>query len=188
MHKKAIEAARLEFARADEAIQFLGASHDFSEVETHWARFLTAASRVYTKLEQGAKGHPHSAGWYSTKVHQRRTQPLLSYIWHARNADEHTLQDVTQQVPATVKHVAPTIADLEVLARAKAQSKLPMVGLALIEVTPTQVRLLPVKDRGRLYSPPHEYPTPLQAGINALAALEAMLFEADGLVVRRHLC
>jgi hypothetical protein len=35
-------------------------------------------------------------GGYGRAKHERRNDPLLSYIHHARNADEHGIKDITR--------------------------------------------------------------------------------------------
>jgi hypothetical protein len=51
MDKKAAAAARRELTRALDSIDALGASNNFDEIQTHWAAFLTAAGRIFTKLD-----------------------------------------------------------------------------------------------------------------------------------------
>src|SRR5262249_4911621 len=97
MDRKAFIAARTEFDRAHQSLIELGASNNFAEIERCWTSFLVSAGRVFTKLEQGQKHSAKSRAWWSKKVHQRRTDPLLCYIWHARNADEQTIAPVTNE-------------------------------------------------------------------------------------------
>lgn len=53
-----------------------------------------AAGTIYTKLEQGAKGHGKSAGWYGRKKKERKDDPLLRYLHYARNSEEHGIERV----------------------------------------------------------------------------------------------
>src|ERR1035438_7608475 len=105
----AVKAAWTEFNRAFQSITELGTSNHYAEVERHWAAFLVSAGRVFTKLEQAAKGSSKSEAWWGHQVKQRRTEPLLRYIWHARNADEHGIQPVTEMHPGSIKEVMPTL-------------------------------------------------------------------------------
>jgi hypothetical protein len=180
MDKKAVDAARVEFNRATDSIDALGASNSFEEIQTHWTAFLTAAGRVFTKLEQGSKAK--SANWFGTKIHQRRTDPLLCYIWHARNADEHTLQQITQQHPGSIVGVTPTPQEVENFHRTMQQQPLPYKALAVLEVTVPHIRMLDVMDRGTRYSPPANIPVPYNAGMLALSMLSAILTEAEALI------
>jgi hypothetical protein len=40
--------------------------------------------------------------WWKRKMDERRDDPLLSYIHHARNSDTHCLEDTTQRLPAGI--------------------------------------------------------------------------------------
>jgi hypothetical protein len=60
------------------------------------------SSTIYSKLEQGAKGCGPSDAWFGRKKYDRKTDPLLRYIHHARNADEHGLEAVTSHDPASL--------------------------------------------------------------------------------------
>jgi hypothetical protein len=106
MKRKAVESARVEFNRAREAMKALATSNNFDEIARHWAAFLVAAARIFTKLEQGSKDFQKSRAWWSTKIHQRRNDSLLRYLWHARNADEHTIEAVTLTHLARIMHHA----------------------------------------------------------------------------------
>src|SRR5438045_1159874 len=83
----------LELARA--AAENLHAENGFKPYQQAWSLFLSQVSRFYSKMEQGSKGCGKSEGWFGRKKHERRSDPLLSYIHHARDADEHGLECVT---------------------------------------------------------------------------------------------
>jgi hypothetical protein len=106
---------------------------------------------------------------------------LLCYLWHARNADEHAVLEITQPQPGTVREIAPTAEDLEGLKRSReaAGKNEPMTVLAMLEITPPHIRLLPVVNRGQTYYPPPGL-VPFDAGQQALATLDAILNEAVG--------
>ena len=86
--------ARLD--KACRALERFAAAANPIEMASHWGDFLIALGGIYTKLEQGAKGNGPCNGWFGKKKHERRTDPLLSYLQQARNAEEHGLGDVTQ--------------------------------------------------------------------------------------------
>jgi hypothetical protein len=87
MDKKALAAAWKEYKRAVGSANVIKSAHEFAKIEDAWAAFLVAADRVYTKLEQGSKISDNSKSWWGKKVHERRTDRLLCYVWHARNAE-----------------------------------------------------------------------------------------------------
>ena len=97
MNPNAIEQARSRLQKAERALATLKAAEYFDDAENAWSDFLLAASGIYSKLEQGAKGFPKSEPWFGVEKPLRKTDPLLRYIHFARNADEHGLERVTEQ-------------------------------------------------------------------------------------------
>jgi hypothetical protein len=154
---KAIEAAWAEYKRAEEFAASIATSNEFAEVDAAWKSFLVHAGRVFTKLEQGSKTDGKSQAWWGRKLHERRTDALLCYLWHARNADEHTLQEIAALREATIKQVQPTQAELNEFHNAMSKQPLPYSPLALIEVTPRHFKMLDVVDRGVKYVAPLEH-------------------------------
>lgn len=97
MNPNAIEQAKARLQKAEKALADLKAAEYFDDAESAWSDFLLAASGIYSKLEQGAKGYPKSEPWFGAEKHLRKTDPLLRYIHFARNVDEHGLERVTEQ-------------------------------------------------------------------------------------------
>lgn len=64
----------------------------FMDFADHWSAFLSAWKGIYTALEQGAKVSPQSRQWFGGKKAERIRDPLLQYLFEARNADEHGLE------------------------------------------------------------------------------------------------
>jgi len=93
----AINQAKKRLEDARDALSRMEQAQTFRSFEKPWSDFLHASSAIYSKLEQGAKGHPQSAGWYGRKKHDRKKDELLSYLHHARNADYHGLNGTTLQ-------------------------------------------------------------------------------------------
>lgn len=112
---------------------------------------------------------------------QRRTDPLLCYLWHARNADEHTLQSVAQFNPGSIKEVSPTPEELQQFHDNMAKQPLPYAPLALLEIVYPHVALLDVVDHGQRYPAPKSM-SPGDAGLQALAEFEKILTEAQELI------
>jgi hypothetical protein len=187
--KAAIDAARTERGRAADSLAVVATTNDFPTLEKHWASFLVSAGRVFTKLEQGAKLSSKGKAWWGNQLHQRRTDPLLRYLWHARNADEHTLQRINELQPAQAQVIEPTKEDIEQLERAMKKETRPWAPLGMVQWTPEHVVLLPVVDRGVRYEPPKEHlgrpidnSSPAHIAALALAYLDAMLKQAEALL------
>lgn len=97
MDRTALRHAWDRLRRANGAYKRLVEAHTVADAEDAWSDFLMAASGVFAKLEKGAKGHPKAAPWYGTVKHERRTDPLLSYLHHARDADHHGIVGITKR-------------------------------------------------------------------------------------------
>ena len=92
-----------------EALHHASAAHSaivhaksFGEVEREWGRFLNAANRIFSKLEKGSKDHGQAEPWFGRAIHDRRTDQLLRYVHHARNADEHGIKDITTRNASSI--------------------------------------------------------------------------------------
>jgi hypothetical protein len=173
---------RIAYKQADEKLQRAEAAVDelrhlrhgirLAAIDSAWRDFLIAANTIYSKLEVGAKDAT-SKSWFDRKKHERRTDPLLQYLHHARNADEHGIEH------RITTHLGGIIA-VEVWKRG--QPKPPQGRL------PT-VKLMPVKDRGVTYSLPLEHlgkpivtQTPLSLAELGLVYLRELVKEAGAQV------
>lgn len=173
---------RLE--RARNALDAFSGSSSYSEAEEHWRDFLLAASSIFAKLEQGAKGNGLSQSWFGRQRRFRKTDATLRYLHHARNCDEHGLELVTERRPdggqkqRFGERTEWTIRTLD----EKTGEQGPPVKAWMYG---PHVRLAKVIDRGVTYFPPKEVATPTgdpeALGRHALSLLERMLSEAAAL-------
>ncbi|MGB8737108.1 MAG: hypothetical protein WCD20_13485, partial [Rhodomicrobium sp.] len=99
MNPSAVEQAKLRLIKAQKALAAFRASTTFQEAEEAWTDFLVAASAIYSKLEQGVKGHSKSEPWYGRKKNERKKDRLLKYLHHARNSNEHGIERVVGTTP-----------------------------------------------------------------------------------------
>lgn len=95
MEPSAIAQARARLVKAEKALASFEAATTLEDAEEAWSDFLLAASTIYSKLEQGSKGHNRSAPWFGKKKKERRDDDLLRYLHFARNSDEHGIQRVS---------------------------------------------------------------------------------------------
>lgn len=91
MDRRAVEKAESRLRIAQKALAGLEESQNYRDFADQWHVFLTSAKGVYTVLEQGAKVSPQSRQWFVAKKTIRKNDPLLQYIFEARNDDEHGL-------------------------------------------------------------------------------------------------
>jgi hypothetical protein len=183
--RAAIKSARIQFERAAQNIDELATEKNLAEIERHWAAFLVNAGRVFTKLEQASKASPKGKTWWSGKIRERRSDELLLYIWHARNADEHGIRRVTEQYISEVKAASPIPEEFEAANREAAKRGLPYAVLGAFDIT-MRVKLVDVIDRGVRYAVPATFrgnpisnPHPNNVGLLALSYLDGLIREAD---------
>lgn len=103
MDRAAIEKGNSRLRVAKRAVFDLKTSRTFSDFSDNWYVVLTSSKNVYTVLEQGAKASPQSRQWFGAKKETRKGDPLLQYLFEARNADEHGLGSAVQLEPARLQ-------------------------------------------------------------------------------------
>jgi len=91
MKRAAIEKAKSRLRVAQKAVAELKSCRTYAEFSDTWYVMLTSSKNIYTVLEQGAKGSPQSMQWLGAKKQIRKDDPLLQYMFEARNDDEHGL-------------------------------------------------------------------------------------------------
>jgi hypothetical protein len=196
MKQTAIYQAQERLERAREAVRRMEAADSYKTFEQPWSDFLHAASSIYNKLEQGAKGCPKSEGWYGRKKHDRKKDQLLSYLHQARNTDHHglggtTLLQLSAKLDARTQGVKLSRgSDGKPVLQPTDESK-------PFEVLPPKVVLKAVKNvlYGDTFMPPKEHlgkqitsdpkelPSALDASRLGLAYLEGLFIEATQLPV-----
>ena len=187
MEPLAVELATARLERAKRALEEFEAAKSHKAAEAAWADFLLASSNIYSKLEQGAKGNGKSAGWFGRQKRMRADDPVMRYLHHARNSEEHGLELITERHPdggnnqgfgEKTEWIIQTIDE--------------KTG-ALGEPVPgwmygPHVKLAAVRDRGVLYSPPdvvRPHGDPHVNGTYAIERLAAMIAEAAELASAR---
>lgn len=109
MERKAVEKAQQRFQLAKSQLERARDATDFESFQGYWYLFLISAKNVYTVLEQGSKDTAQCRQWFGGIKAQRRSDPLLQYLFQARDSDEHALEQVAEQVQPSVNiFAAPT--------------------------------------------------------------------------------
>lgn len=136
MRPEGIAAATRELKRAARAARHISTAENLDEAEDAWEDFLTHANRFYLKMRGACHGQGIDWKWWKSRMDERRDDPLLAYIHHARNSDTHRLEDITERVPA-----GPFVLHIQ--------------GVGTVNYSgPEHLRPLPVTDRGEVYQPP----------------------------------
>lgn len=191
MHPNAIEHARDKFIIATESLTPIESNSTFKEHQRAWIRFLWATKGVVEKLKVGSQGNRKSEAWYSMKIEEIKRDPLLQYLYHARNSDEHGVSPVVEQSKWQLRlHQGEfKIHETEETITVTNTGHLP----AKIGFTPSVMILVPVttnkKEKKIISDPPKEHlgkriddPTPLGVAHLAIAYLHNLILEAEKLV------
>ena len=112
---------------------------DFAAFDSAWREFLQKLERVWNKAQAGVHDQPGWSRLESEFNRLRSDDPLLRYLRHARNADEHSLQQVSTDWNASLR-----VSDAG-------------PGSVKVEWEPWDRPLLPVVNRGVAYQPPKEH-------------------------------
>lgn len=87
---------------AFEAYKTSTAEHKIEAAKRSWSIFIVSINGVLSKLELGAKCCNGCATWFGRHKHERKIDPLLHYIHHARNSEEHGLDEVVVHAPQSI--------------------------------------------------------------------------------------
>lgn len=197
MKRFGLEKARRRLKEAFEAFEALERERSWESFETQWTRLLTSLNSVYCILEHSSKGAPKSEGWFSRVLGQRRSDELLSYLMHARNANDHGIAEVLRLEPGGVgigsnRGGGAVIKNLKIGPGGRIEN---LEGWQLdgspLEITVRAPRavLVPVTDRGITYKPPESFlgsklsdMTPMGVAKEALELMTILFDEAQDLV------
>lgn len=200
MNPLAVTKSRLRLSAAKAALDDLETCNEYGRFAELWYSFLVAAKSVYTVLEQGAKASPQARQWFGGVATKRRGDPLLQYLFQARDDDEHGLNPVIKQdktvagawigVPGFgIKLVVSAVYDTE----PSEDASIELTAIDGIPFTEEQkfpyVRLIRVHGRDKKpYDPPNQHlgtlvdtDTPVPVGRLAIFYLETIVEEAAAL-------
>lgn len=62
---------------------------DAEDFQIHWQDFLVQWKGTYMKVQQAAKSTPQELQWFGGVNTERRGDPLLRWLYEARNDEEH---------------------------------------------------------------------------------------------------
>lgn len=175
--------SRRHLENARHAVARMRAAASFDAYEAAWRQFLQEMNKVWKKVELECKKNTKFNGWRAKYVVLRTTDPLLCYVLHARNSDEHTLTEITKRVPGSIAISAPPetgvlhIRSLTMYAGGAIEYD---GSPAVFKVTHPSVQLECVFDRGIWYEVPDSH---LGENLNETAPLSiaerAVTFYAD---------
>jgi hypothetical protein len=103
MNRLALEKAKSRLrlaARAVNDLETIGANP--IAFEDHWTDFLIHWKGTYSKVQQAAKDTPQELQWFGGVNRERKQDPLLRWLFEARNDEEHGLVSSAVNLPHRV--------------------------------------------------------------------------------------
>jgi len=148
--------ARVEINSAERAILLMKNSKTFDKFEEAWKSFLNNIEKCRVKVERACQ-HKRNLfqPWQGKFITLRKKDPLLRYIKHARNVDQHTIEEIVKHTPgwSGLRHTGRSgyVKSLKIANNVITE----YIGSPLvIENHPSRIDLLRVKDSGNWYNPP----------------------------------
>jgi hypothetical protein len=95
--------AERELRSAERALGRMRDASDFDGFEDAWRQYLVALQKVWVKTGRSCKHVRKSfLPWQGRFKRQRGRDQLLRYFKHARNADQHSIQLILDDVPKQI--------------------------------------------------------------------------------------
>lgn len=200
MTPAAISKAQNRLKLANDRLIEAEAAPNYVAFSGAWYSFLTAYKNVYSTLEQGAKASAKSRQWFGAKKQARKSDPMLQYLFQARDSDEHSLENVTELYHGhtSIGVSKPGYSDFMEFSEVKIRNSSITIENAtsldgkpiLIERIGPHVRLRSVAGRGNIvYQPPTQHKgqklannLPITIGKLAIIYLDELIQEAEGLI------
>ena len=102
MQENPLKHPRLELAAAEKAIGGMRRAQSLDDFEVEWRAYLNCIEKLWQKVERSCQ---HVCGVFAPwqgKYHRlRKKDMLLRYLKQARDADNHSIQDVTKIQPGS---------------------------------------------------------------------------------------
>jgi hypothetical protein len=189
MKKIAVSSALSRLSRARVALERASNSaQDLTLFASAWSDFLLASNNVFSKLKEGSKGYNESERWFAQKISERKVDPLLRYLHHARNSDEHGLELTTSMQ----RRFETKSNDIFGRSSIVVAGENPQVTSSTHKVEPVgaaKAILISVLDRGVRYDPPETHlgeeivcGDPIVAGNLMILFLQRMIEESKSLI------
>jgi hypothetical protein len=149
---------RLELTAAAAAISNMGESKSMEEFEQAWRAYLNNIEKCWVKVERSCQHVVNQfQPWQGQYTNLRKKDMLLRYLKQARDADNHSVQDVAQMEPGSASIQSRPGADVHTIRHMEVRNGkiVHYDGDPLVmTITPPQPVAVRVKNNGEWYNPP----------------------------------
>ena len=191
-----VEKARARLEESFRNLELLRDTNTFAQFEVRWFALLVAMHSAFEILTRSAKGNNKSYRWASQLISDRKRDPLLQYLWQARNANEHGIEHVVRQVSGGFAIPMPASGALHIESLVVEDGRIKEFkghgfgAPVSVEVYPDQIILVPVTNQGIEFPVPQTHlgkslktKTPTGIALAGLEYLTAKFAEAEALTI-----
>jgi hypothetical protein len=185
-----LHSAKRELSIAEKAIERMSKATSLDDLEDEWNIYLGAIEKCWVKAERSCQQfRSQFQPWQGVFSNERKKDALLRYLKHARNSDQHSIQETMQKRDASSSMYVEGgdyvhIEKLEIkngqLVEYKGNKPL------IIENLPNRIELVPVKDGANWYNPPKSHkqiklvwPAPIDVAIIGLEYYRSYLQQIE---------
>lgn len=151
--KGAFSVAKRELSAAERHLKKMKKCDDFDGMDIEWRGFLVSIEKVWKKIERAGVAINHGKFGKFQQPYKlgKKQDRLLNYILHARNSDEHSVQEVAEHL----SHYSYTPVGMVQRSMSKPDV---FISVNPLERPPIEMDIkfecLGVTDRGKTYFPP----------------------------------
>lgn len=145
------------------------ASTTHNQYAEAWAKFLISSAAILHVIEGASRHTPQGRQWYGAKRTQCRKDPLILYLYQARNEEEHGIEPVTKITPGKVIMHVPeggVVVRAQIRGRPSDENLSNLLlnpnnypgAVPTFTILPPRPELLPVTSKeGDVFQPPKEH-------------------------------
>jgi len=189
-----LESAKKELASAKRALETMRGAATFEVFEEEWRDLLNCLEKVWVKTERGCQQFRNKfEPWQGRYTALRRKDMLLKYLKQARDADNHSIQEVAEVKPGhtTMNFANPKGGYIHHMEIRNGQLAHYEGDPMIVEKHPPRVEAVRVKNHGKWFNPPTQHleepvesPHPAHLGELGIAFYEGFVKEAEELFFR----
>lgn len=175
-----------ELDRARRAALAIRQANTLDELDEGWKALLHHLERVWNKALNHYGKSPKWSSWLAPYATTRKKDPLLTYLRHARGADEHSVNEITERKAGSVgisagPSGAVFIRKLTTDANGEIDH-LDYEGDAVITINPAKIGLRSVTNKGVLFNVPKRHLSRNIDSSNLLEIAELAVTYYEGLL------
>ncbi len=149
--------ARAELAHAVKTIGAMRQATSIEDFESEWGAYLNCLEKVWNKTERACRASASTFQPWQGQFHRlRKKDMLLRYLKQARDADNHSIQDITEIDPGGTgyRFVNPSGGFIKQMRIENGVLKHYEGDPMIVETRPPQPVAVRVKNNGEWFNPP----------------------------------